>query len=57
MPVEFEQPRITASYGAIALAYAARYPDRVSKLVLIDSQVLGLSAECRYAKNPPKQSH
>ena len=30
--------------GAIALAYAARYPDRVSKLVLIDSQVLGLSA-------------
>jgi proline iminopeptidase len=30
--------------GAIALAYATRYPDRVSKLVLIDSQVLGLSA-------------
>jgi proline iminopeptidase len=30
--------------GAIALAYAARYPDRVSKLALIDSQVLGLSA-------------
>ena len=30
--------------GAIALAYAARYPDRVSKLVLIDSQVLGLNA-------------
>ena len=30
--------------GAIALACAARYPDRVSKLVLIDSQVLGLSA-------------
>jgi proline iminopeptidase len=30
--------------GAIALAYAARYTDRVSKLVLIDSQVLGLSA-------------
>jgi proline iminopeptidase len=30
--------------GAIALAYAARYPDRVTKLVLIDSQVLGLSA-------------
>jgi proline iminopeptidase len=30
--------------GAIALAYAARYPDQVSKLVLIDSQVLGLSA-------------
>jgi proline iminopeptidase len=30
--------------GAIALVYAARYPDRVSKLVLIDSQVLGLSA-------------
>jgi proline iminopeptidase len=30
--------------GAIALAYAARYPERVSKLVLIDSQVLGLSA-------------
>ena len=30
--------------GAIALAYAARYPDRASKLVLIDSQVLGLSA-------------
>jgi proline iminopeptidase len=30
--------------GAIALAYAARYVDRVSKLVLIDSQVLGLSA-------------
>jgi proline iminopeptidase len=30
--------------GAIALAYAARYPDRVSKLVLIDSQVLGFSA-------------
>jgi proline iminopeptidase len=29
--------------GAIALSYAARYPDRVSKLVLIDSQVLGLS--------------
>ena len=31
--------------GAIALSYAARYPDRVSKLVLIDSQVLGLSAD------------
>jgi proline iminopeptidase len=30
--------------GAIAVSYAARYPDRVSKLVLIDSQVLGLSA-------------
>ena len=30
--------------GAIALAYAAGYPDRVTKLVLIDSQVLGLSA-------------
>jgi proline iminopeptidase len=30
--------------GAIALAYAVRYPDRLSKLVLIDSQVLGLSA-------------
>jgi len=33
-----------SNFGAIALAYAARYPDRVSKLVLIDSQVLGLSA-------------
>jgi proline iminopeptidase len=31
--------------GAIALACADRYPDRVSKLVLIDSQVLGLSAD------------
>ncbi len=31
--------------GAIAVACAARYPDRVSKLVLIDSQVLGLSAD------------
>jgi proline iminopeptidase len=31
--------------GAIALAFAARYPDRVSKLVLIDSQVLGLNAD------------
>jgi proline iminopeptidase len=31
--------------GATALAYAARYTDRVSKLVLIDSQVLGLSAD------------
>ena len=30
--------------NAIALAYAVRYPDRLSKLVLIDSQVLGLSA-------------
>jgi proline iminopeptidase len=30
--------------GAIALAYAASYPDRMSKLVLIDSQVLGLNA-------------
>jgi proline iminopeptidase len=30
--------------GAIALSYAARFPDRVSKLVLIASQVLGLSA-------------
>jgi proline iminopeptidase len=30
--------------GAIALAYAARYPERASKLVLIDSQVLGMSA-------------
>jgi proline iminopeptidase len=29
--------------GAIALAHAERYPDRVSKLVLIDSQVLGVS--------------
>jgi proline iminopeptidase len=31
--------------GAIALAYAQHYPDRVSKLVLIDSNVLGLSAD------------
>lgn len=30
--------------GAIALSYAERYPATVSKLVLIDSQVLGLSA-------------
>jgi pimeloyl-ACP methyl ester carboxylesterase len=30
--------------GAIALSYAERYPTHVSKLVLIDSQVLGLSA-------------
>lgn len=30
--------------GAIALSYAARYPDSVNKLVLIGSQVLGLSA-------------
>jgi proline iminopeptidase len=30
--------------GAIALAYAQRYPERVNKLVLIESQVLGLSA-------------
>ncbi|MBB5062203.1 alpha/beta fold hydrolase [Granulicella mallensis] len=30
--------------GAIALSYATRYPDRVNKLVLCDSQVLGLSA-------------
>jgi proline iminopeptidase len=30
--------------GAIALSYAARYPDRVNKLVLSGSQVLGLSA-------------
>ena len=30
--------------GAIALSYAERFPSRVSKLVLIDSQVLGLSA-------------
>ena len=30
--------------GAISLAYAQRYPERVNKLVLIDSQVLGLSA-------------
>lgn len=30
--------------GAIALAYATRHPNRVSKLVLIDSQVPGLSA-------------
>ena len=27
--------------GAIALEYASRYPDRVNKLVLVDSQVLG----------------
>jgi len=30
--------------GAIALSHAIRYPNHVSKLVLIDSQVLGLSA-------------
>jgi pimeloyl-ACP methyl ester carboxylesterase len=30
--------------GAIALSYAERFPSRVNKLVLIDSQVLGLSA-------------
>jgi pimeloyl-ACP methyl ester carboxylesterase len=30
--------------GAIALSYAERFPDKVDKLVLIDSQVLGLSA-------------
>lgn len=30
--------------GAIALSYAERYTDRVSKLVLLDSQVIGLSA-------------
>jgi proline iminopeptidase len=30
--------------GAIALSYAERYSNRVSKLVLIDSHVLGLSA-------------
>jgi pimeloyl-ACP methyl ester carboxylesterase len=30
--------------GAIALSYAERFPDQVDKLVLIDSQVLGLSA-------------
>lgn len=30
--------------GAIALAFAQRHPDRISKLVLIDSQVLGFQA-------------
>jgi proline iminopeptidase len=30
--------------GAIALSYAERYPDRVEKMVLIDSQVLGFPA-------------
>ena len=30
--------------GAIALSYAERFPDQVDKLVLIHSQVLGLSA-------------
>ena len=30
--------------GAIALSYAARFPDHLSKLVLIGSQVLGFSA-------------
>jgi proline iminopeptidase len=30
--------------GAIALSYAERYPDRVAKLVLVDSQMLGFSA-------------
>jgi pimeloyl-ACP methyl ester carboxylesterase len=30
--------------GAIALSYAERFPRHVDKLVLIDSQVLGLSA-------------
>ena len=30
--------------GAIALSYAERFPGQVDKLVLIDSQVLGLSA-------------
>ena len=30
--------------GAIALSYAERFPDQVDKLILIDSQVLGLSA-------------
>jgi pimeloyl-ACP methyl ester carboxylesterase len=31
--------------GTIALAYAERYPQRVTKLVLIDSAVLGLTAD------------
>ena len=30
--------------GAIALSYAERFPSHVNKLILIDSQVLGLSA-------------
>jgi proline iminopeptidase len=30
--------------GAIALSYAERFPDHMDRLVLIDSQVLGLSA-------------
>lgn len=30
--------------GAIALSFASRYPDRVNKMVLVGSQVLGLSA-------------
>jgi proline iminopeptidase len=43
--------------GAIALAYAARYTDRVSKFGAHRQPGAWLERGCRYAKNPPKQSH
>jgi proline iminopeptidase len=36
--------------GAIGLSYAERYPSRVDKLVVIDSQVLGLNATAETLK-------
>jgi pimeloyl-ACP methyl ester carboxylesterase len=46
--VQLGLPKISvlghSNSGAIALSYAERFPDRVDKLILIDSQVLGLSA-------------
>ncbi len=43
--------------GAITLAYAERYPDRASKLVLIGSQVLGFSAAAETQRILQKRSN
>ena len=43
--------------GAIALAYAARYPDRVKQTGAHRQPGAWLERDCRYAKNPAEQSH
>lgn len=46
--IQLDSPNINlfghSNAGAIALSYASRYPDHVNKLILVGSQVLGVSA-------------